>query len=88
MATDHSHNLAEAELFYQYLGARIADDGREAPVVDLVADFQDYCRELDNARGKIRAAELSSSQGESKPLDLDRLLQRVEQRWTNTRSSE
>jgi len=76
-----SQGLTEAELFYNYLGQRISQDGREAPVADLFADFQEYCRELDEVRGKLREAEESSARGESKPLNLTSLLERVEKRW-------
>ncbi len=79
--TDNSNSLTEAELFYNYLGQRISQDGREAPVADLFVDFQAYCRELDEVSEKLREAEESSNRGESKPLNLTALLERVEQRW-------
>ncbi len=86
MATDNSNSsadpgLTEAELFYNYLGQRISQDGRESPVADLFVDFQAYCQELDEVREKLREAEESSNRGESKPLNLTALLERVEQRW-------
>ena len=86
MATDNSNpsadaGLTEAELFYNYLGQRISHDGRESPVADLVSDFQAYCRDLDEVRKKLREAEEASRQGESKPLNLPALMERVEERW-------
>jgi len=80
MATENPLNLTEAESFYQYLGEKIANGGRDTPAADLLANFDEY-RQLQNLRVKIAEAEASSARGESGPLDLGALLQRANQRW-------
>jgi len=73
--------LTEAEIFYQYLGERIANGSRDSTAADLLADFEEYYRQLQDLRAKLHEAEASSARGESKPLDLEELLQRTEKRW-------
>jgi len=81
MATENPTQLTEAECFYQYLGQRISNGGRDTTAAQLLADFEQYYRQLQDLRAKIREAEASSARGESKPLDLDEFFQRVEKRW-------
>lgn len=81
MTTDNASQMTEVEVLHQYLGERIANGGREAPVKKVLADFQLYCQELDKMRELLREARDSSARGESGPLDLDALLKRVERRW-------
>jgi len=81
MATDNPSNPTEAESLYQYLGERIANGGRDLSAADLIADFDEYCQQLQALRAKLGEAEDSLDRGEAGPLDLNALLQRVEQRW-------
>jgi hypothetical protein len=78
MATDSTTPFTDAELFYQYLGRRLDDGGREASIAELLAEFAEYRRELEEVRAKIREAEGASARGESGPLDLDALFARAD----------
>jgi hypothetical protein len=80
MATDSSTSLTDAELLYQYLGKRLGNGGRETSVSELLAEFAEYRRELEELRATLREAEAQSARGESKPLDLDALFARVDKR--------
>lgn len=80
MATDQSTPVTEAELLYQYLGARLRNGGREASVEQLLAEFTEYQRQLGKFRATLREAEAQSARGESKPLDLEDVIRRGHER--------
>ena len=80
MATDQSTALTEAELLYQYLGRRISNGARKESIEQLLADFVEYRRELEEFRATLREAEAQSARGESGPLDLEALFARVDKR--------
>ena len=79
MATNSSP-LTEAELLYNYLGARLGNGGRHETVEHLLAEFAEYRRELEELRATLREAEAQSARGESGPLDLDALFRRVDKK--------
>jgi hypothetical protein len=80
MATDSSTPFTEVELLHSFLGARLANGGREDTVDKVVSDFAEYRRQLEEFRATLREAEAQSARGESKPLDLDALFARVDKR--------
>ena len=80
MSTDNPADFTQAELLYHYLGERIAKGERDAPVQNLLDDFQQYCQELDKLRSMIREAEESSARGESGPLDVEDVIRRGRER--------
>jgi hypothetical protein len=80
MSTDQSTALTEAELLYNYLGLRLSNGGRSASVEQLLSDFAEYRRELEEFRATLREAEAQSARGESRPLDLEALFARVDKR--------
>lgn len=81
MATDlPTIGLTAAELLYQYLGRRLQNGGRQAPLDQLLGEFQEYRSELEELRRSLREAEASSARGESRPLDLEGLFARVDKR--------
>jgi hypothetical protein len=71
-----SHSLTEAELLYNYLGARLGNGGRNESVEHLLAEFAEYRRELEQLRATLREAEAQSARGESGPLDVDDIIRR------------
>ena len=83
MSTDHFAPSTDAELLLNFLSARIEGGGREAPVDQLMSEFAEYRRELNDLRSKLREAEESSARGESGPLDLEALFARVDKRLEN-----
>ncbi|NOY28855.1 MAG: hypothetical protein GXP28_01390 [Planctomycetes bacterium] len=80
MATDNPSNLTEAESLYLYLGEKIANGGRDSSAVDLLANFEEYYRQLQDLRAKIAEAEESSARGESAPLDVEDVIRRGRER--------
>ena len=78
MASDMA--AAEIELFYNYLGRRIADDGGDITPEDSVQEFRAYQAELQRFVEETHHAEQQSNNGEAKPLDLEALKQRVDSR--------
>jgi hypothetical protein len=80
METDSPQSFSEAELLYQYLGKRLGNGGRNASVEELIAEFAEYRRELEEVRAKLREAVESSSRGESGPLDLKDVIRRGRER--------
>jgi hypothetical protein len=80
MAIEPPSSLTDVELLHQYLGERIDSGSHHASLNELLTDFADYHRELEDLREKLQAAEASSRRGESKPLDVDAVLKRVHQR--------
>jgi hypothetical protein len=80
MATAESRSLTEAELLYNYLGMRLSNGGRKEPIAQLLAEFAEYRRELEELRATLREAEAQSARGESGPLDLEALIERGNKR--------
>jgi hypothetical protein len=80
MATAESSSLTEAELLHNYLGMRLSNGGRKEPIAQLLAEFAEYCRELEELRATLREAEAQSARGESGPLDLEALFKRVDKK--------
>ena len=80
MATDQSTCLTEAELLYQYLGRRLENGGRKEPIPQLLADFAEYRRQLEEFRATLREAVAQSERGESGPLDLEEVIRRGRER--------
>ncbi len=78
MATDSPVSFTDAELLYNYLGKRLGNGGRTEPVNQLLAEFAEYRRELEELRASLREAEAQSARGESGPLDLDDLFARAD----------
>jgi hypothetical protein len=88
MATDQSTSLTEAELLYQYLGRRLENGSRKEPIPQLLADYAEYRRELDEFRATLREAVAQSERGESGPLDLEALFARVDKKLADEGISE
>lgn len=80
MATDQSSTLTEAELLYNYLGKRITNGGRETPIAELLEEFAEYRSQLDELRASIREAIAKSDREGSRPLDLDDIIRRGNER--------
>jgi hypothetical protein len=80
MATASSKTQTDAELVYQHFGKILANGGKDTPVDQLLSDLAEYYRQLEKVRSLIREAEESSARGESKPLDLEALFARADQR--------
>ena len=80
MATDSSTSFTDAELLYQYLGKRLGNGGRTTSVDQLVAEFAEYRRELEELRASLREAVAQSARGESKPLDIEDIIRRGRER--------
>ena len=80
MATDNSSPFTEVELLHDFIGARLNSGARDVSVAQVLADFAEYRRQLDELRATLREAEAQSARGESKPLDLEALFARVDKR--------
>ena len=80
MATDHSAQLTDVELLHDFIGARLSSGGRNDSIAQVMTDFAEYCRQLDQLRASLREAEAQIARGESKPLDLEALFARVDER--------
>jgi hypothetical protein len=78
MATDNSPPFTEVELLHNFIGARLKQGAREDSVDQVLSDFAEYRRQLEEFRATLREAEARSARGESKPLDLDALFARVD----------
>lgn len=73
-----SPNPTEIELLQRYIARRMENGGANS-VDELVSDFRQYQRQLNDARAKVKEAEESHARGESGPLDLDSILDRARQ---------
>ena len=80
MATDSPETPTDIELLRDYLGERIDQFGRDLSLDEALAGFQEYHRQLQELRGKVREAENSLARGEGRPLDVDAIIGRVRKR--------
>jgi len=75
-----SSSPTDAELFEHYFAKRKANGGAGDSFDELADDFRECKRQFDDLQAKLAEAVASSERGESKPLDLDALFERVDKR--------
>jgi len=80
MATDVPQ--AEILTFYNYLRQRVEDGDASVTPEQSVREFRLYQEELRRFIDQTQEAVEQSERGESKPLDVDALMQRVRARLT------
>lgn len=80
MTVTTASELTEVELLHYYLGLRIARGSKDITIEQALQDYSEYRRQLDDFRAKLREAEESSARGDSGPLDLEALMDRVRDR--------
>ena len=73
----------ELQQFQLFIARRLEDGGAPSTIAEAVEDYREYQRQLDDLKVKLQAAEASSRRGESAPLDLECLLERVHERLNN-----
>jgi hypothetical protein len=78
MATDIPRD--EIVDFYNFLGQRLQDPERNLSPEASVREFRLYQQELQRFVDETQPAIAESERGESKPLDVDALMQRVRAR--------
>ena len=71
---------SEIESFHEFLGRRIQDGGKDLTPEASVQEFRVYQDELQRFIEATQPAIQQSERRESKPLDLDALMQRVKAR--------
>ncbi len=70
----------EMRSFHEFLGRRLENDGTEITPEESVREFRIYQEELRRFIADTQPALEQSRQGESKPLDIDALMDRVRAR--------
>ena len=80
MSTESAHSPTDVELLHGYLGRQLDCVGEHLSLDDALAGFQEYYRQLNQLRAKVRQAEESLAVGHSKVLDVDALVERVRTR--------
>lgn len=71
---------AELREFHGFLGRQLENCGATMTVEETVAQFRAYQEELHRCREAIRPALEASLRGESKPLNMQEVIDRVTQR--------
>ena len=79
MATDASNDV---HAFYQFLGERIETGRSPVTPEESVAEYRAYRDELDRVRAELEQSRQEYLQGKAKPLDVDKLMERVLTRST------
>jgi hypothetical protein len=69
--------MNEFELLYQYVRMQTKRRGGDMPIRKILSDYVEYRTQLEDLRGKLRAAEASSARGESTELDVEELIAEV-----------
>ena len=82
MATDSPQTPTDVELLRDYLGERIDHEGRDLSLDEALSGFQEYHRQLQDLRAKVRQAEDSLARGEGRPLDVEAVIGRLRKRLT------
>jgi hypothetical protein len=77
MSTDLQQDLRE---FHGFIGRLLENGGATMTLEDSVAEFRAYQEELHRCREAIRPALEASLRGESTPLDMGEIIQRVTSR--------
>jgi hypothetical protein len=80
MATDASNAHSDTQLLHDYLGKQLDGNSPVIPLDEALKGFQEYYRQLNEVRSKVRQAEISLAEGRGKPLDVDALITRVRKR--------
>ena len=80
MATDVPHE--ELVDFYHFLGQRLENGETDVTPEQSVREFRLYQQELRRFIEQTQSGIAESERGESKPLDIDALMQRVRARLT------
>ena len=78
MATEMPTN--EIRLFYDFLGRRLQDEEPNLTPEESVREFRAYQAELARFIEQTQPALEQSARGESRPLDVDALMERVRAR--------
>ncbi len=81
MAIGASANQIEA--FYQYLGRRLDGGEQDLTPEQSVHEFRLYQEELERFLRETEPAVAQSQRGETRPLDVDAIVQRVQHRLAN-----
>jgi len=86
MATD----VPQQEIvdFYRFLGLRLENGETDVSPEQSVREFRLYQQEVRRFLDKTQPAVEESERGESKPLDVDALMQRVHARLTTAGNSD
>jgi hypothetical protein len=77
MSVATAAELTELELLHLYLGRRISNGGRTLSLELVLREFQEFRRQLEDVREKLREAEQSSAQGLARTVDRETLKQEV-----------
>ncbi len=70
----------EIKAFQEFLAANQKTGPVTTTLEEALAEFREYRRQLHDLKAKIREAEESSARGESRPLDIDDVIARGENR--------
>ena len=76
----------EISVFYGFLGRRIEQGGRSLSPEESVQEFRLYQQELKQFLEETQPAIQQSERGESRTLDVDALMQRVQARLAKSKS--
>ncbi|HUG66811.1 MAG TPA: hypothetical protein VMM76_03600 [Pirellulaceae bacterium] len=76
----------EIHAFYHFLGRRIENPSAPLSPEESVQEFRLYQQELNRFIEETQPALEQSERGESRPLDVDALMQRVRNRLTKSES--
>lgn len=76
----NTEQAAELEAFRAFVDHELGNGTSCSTVDELVAKFRDYQQDLDRFRKETESALEESARGESKPLDVDALKDRVVER--------
>jgi hypothetical protein len=87
MSTDLPNLPTDAQLLYDYLGARLSTSTAAPSGVEVLADLAAYQSQLDRLRAMVREGEASLDAGEGRELDVEALLERVRRRINPTDES-
>ena len=78
----------EIQSFYEFLGRRIRNGGKDLSPEETLREFRAYQRELERFIQDTQPAIEQSQRGESRPLDVDAVMARVEKRLTEENGSD
>ena len=67
----------DVRAFHAWLGGQLQNGGGRMSLDEAVAEFRAYLEELERCRGEIRQALEESLRGESEPLDMAGVIERV-----------
>jgi hypothetical protein len=70
----------ELEEFHRFIGRHLQNGGTKLSVNESVTEFRAYQEELERCREAIRPALEASLRGESEPLNMQEIIDRVTER--------